>query len=435
MGLALLKFGSPPIMEKYITAPEDIYQFIIFTPWPIVWAYALLGLVTVLGLAVARWRVIPSRPWLAALPLAWLCWQLVSATHTLSSPLTQPTLAHFTACCVCFYLGLFTLSRVPRLIWFWPGLVCGFLLVLAVGWEQHFGGLEETRRQFFLYEYPTMPHVAPEFLKKLESNRIFATLFYPNTLAGALLLLLPVIAGLVAQAREQFTIPARSLLLLLLGVAALGCLYWSGSKGGWLLMLALGCVAVLRLLGGRLRLVVAAVLLLLGTGGFFWKYAGFFERGATSVSARGDYWRAALKTIDASPMLGTGPGTFSLAYEKLKRPEAEMTRLAHNDYLEQGSDSGLPGLLLYTAFIAGALIYGFPSGNTSTAAAGPARAAAERGQGRAAALVGSDFWIWLGVLGWALQCLFEFSLYIPALAWPAFAFMGLLLGRSAPQRN
>ena len=42
------------------------------------------------------------------------------------------------------------------------------------------------------------------------------------------------------------------------------------------------------------------------------------------------------------------------------------------------------------------------------------------------------FAIWLGVLGWSLQGLFEFGLYIPALAWPAFTFLGWLLGSSSP---
>jgi hypothetical protein len=40
--------------------------------------------------------------------------------------------------------------------------------------------------------------------------------------------------------------------------------------------------------------------------------------------------------------------------------------------------------------------------------------------------------IWLGVLGWSLQSLVEFGLYIPALAWPAFAFLGWLLGLRKP---
>jgi hypothetical protein len=40
--------------------------------------------------------------------------------------------------------------------------------------------------------------------------------------------------------------------------------------------------------------------------------------------------------------------------------------------------------------------------------------------------------VWLGVLGWSLQSLVEFGLYIPALAWPAFTFLGWLLGLRKP---
>jgi hypothetical protein len=35
----------------------------------------------------------------------------------------------------------------------------------------------------------------------------------------------------------------------------------------------------------------------------------------------------------------------------------------------------------------------------------------------------------LGVLGWALQSLMEFSLYIPALSWSAFAFLGWMIAK------
>ena len=79
-------------------------------------------------------------------------------------------------------------------------------------------------------------------------------------------------------------------------------------------------------------------------GGFFWRYSAFFQKGATSVGARFDYWQAALQTAKDKPLFGTGPGTFAIAYEKIKRPESEMARLVHNDYLEQASDSGVVGL-------------------------------------------------------------------------------------------
>ena len=114
-------------------------------------------------------------------------------------------------------------------------------------------------------------------------------------------------------------------------------------------------------------------------------------------------------------MLGTGPGTFQIPYGQIKRPEAEMARLVHNDYLEQASDSGLPGFLLYTAFIITALMASLPS-------------ASQPGSPSSFFIRHSPFLIWLGLLGWAAQCLVEFSLQIPALAWPAFALLGYLCG-------
>src|SRR5208282_864394 len=154
---------------------------------------------------------------------------------------------------------------------------------------------------------------------------------------------------------------------------------------------------------------LVAVVLLAGMAGFFWKYSTFFRKGATSVVARFDYWRAAARITAAHPVFGTGPGTFGIAYKQIKPADAEMARLTHNDYLEQASDSGIPAALLYMAFVAGALVWGFPKGGSG--------------------LDSQHFGVWLGVLGWALHSSFEFVLYVPALAWPAFAFLGWLAGR------
>ena len=474
LGLSLLKFGDPPIFENLVSAPEDVYGFLLGFPWPIAWAYRLLALVVVVGLCNARpgrgasWgrasdkvaadgsghilvprKLAPTTSaatpfldfvngpatwWLLALPLAWLIWQMVAGTQSVDGRLTTATVKHFGACVACFYLGCYALGRVTRLWPFWLGLVGGFLLVLAAGWEQHFGGLEETRRYFLTDLYPKMKEIPPEFLKKMSSNRIFSSLFYPNALAGVILLLLPATLAVVWQSRRRLTRSARMFVAALIGIGALGCLYWSGSKGGWLLMLCLGLVALLRVpFGKRLKVGLVAAVLFLGLTGFFWKYAGFFQKGATSVSARFDYWSAALQTARERPLFGTGPGSFAIPYHKIKRPESEMARLVHNDYLEQASDSGLPGFVLYTLFIAGTLICSFPKrGQQGSDPAIPEYERQDQDWLR--------FSVWLGLLGWGLQGFVEFGLYIPALAWPAFALMGWLLAKTSkridkPQRT
>ncbi len=445
-------------MEKWVAPPSNIFEFLVNSPWPLSWAYALLAGVALLSIRVCRLNPRPPL-WLASLPLVWFAWAVLSGMTSVDHGLSHLTLEHLGACVACFYLGLFALSRVDDLWAFFIGLLGGMVLVFAVGFDQHFGGLAESREYFYRQMHLYPQNVPPEFIKKINSTRIYSTLFYPNSLAGAVLLFLPILLVAGVQLRDRLqaytrskgpalaaivgaaiaclylyilnskvgwilailvglamVLPVpRSILPALLALAASACLFWSGSKGGWLLLLLLGLIALLRLpFGKQLKIALVTVILLGGLAGFFLKYAGFFRKGATSVVARFDYWHAAIQTTKSHPFLGTGQGTFAIPYEKIKRPESEMARMVHNDYLEQASDSGVPAMLAYSILIVGGLVWTY---RRTILRADPGEA-------------GLIFAIWLGVLGWSLQCFFEFSLYIPALAWPAFAFLGLLLGRS-----
>ena len=122
LGLALLKFGNPPIMEKYTTTPEDIYQVIFASPWPIGWAYVMIGGLVVAGLFAVRWR--PAAPlWIVGLALAWLGWQILAGSRSVDPALSAPTVRHFAACVICFLLGWFALSSCDRMGCFWTGLL------------------------------------------------------------------------------------------------------------------------------------------------------------------------------------------------------------------------------------------------------------------------------------------------------------------------
>lgn len=406
LGLSLVKFGNAVIMERLIEPPKTILEW-VFNPWTFQVAYSGLILVGLLGLFAARWQQ-PKPVWLVAMPLVWLGWQSIAASQSVDAALSAATLRHFAACVLCFYLGFFVLAqaREPR---FLPGLGIGLAVVLMTGFEQHFGGLEETRRYFFAYLYPQMQNVPPEYLTKIQSNRIWATLFYPNALAGVLLLLLPATLVFILRKVTRLTVEARWFVTGVFGLAGAACLFWSGSKGGWLLMLLLVLLTLLKMdLSARWRICVLSLVVIAGLVGFGLKYANFFRRGATSVSARFDYWQAAIKTTISHPVFGTGPGTFAIPYQQIKRPESEMARLVHNDYLQQASDSGGVGFVSYLIFVLGSVLR---SRNRARPSDDPLR-----------------FAVWLGVVGWSLQGLLEFGLYIPALAWTGFAIFGWLLG-------
>jgi O-antigen ligase len=297
---------------------------------------------------------------------------------------------------------------LERPVSFFAGLIAALALVIAVGFEQHFGGLKASREYFYTYVYPTLPSVPPEYLKKISSERIFSTLFYPNALAGALLMLMPAALTVILKDVTRLTVGAWGFVAAVVGGGGLACLYWSGSKGGWLLMLLLGLIVLLRMnFARRWKLALVGAVLVVGLAGFGLKYAGFFRRGATSVSARFDYWQSAARTALAQPVFGTGPGTFAIPYAKIKRPESEMARLVHNDFLQQASDSGLVGLATFVAFVVGMLVRTRPRPGESWASL--------------------RFAVWLGLLGWWLQGMLEFGLYIPALAWCGFTLTGWLL--------
>jgi O-antigen ligase len=406
LALSLLKLGNPVVMDTKVATPTNGLEWVL-TAWPMVVGQALLGLVILLGIPAARGR--PTVPrWLLLAPVPWLVWQFVAATDSIDAARTTPTLLHFSATVACYYLGLFCLSPIRELRWFWAMLLVGFGLVLLSGWQQHFGGLQATRDYFFTEIYPGLQGEVPAMLlKRMSSDRIFATLFYPNTLAGAVLLLCPVSVGALPSIFRDG--PVRRVALLLMLALSAGCMVWSGSKAGWLLMLGLGLVALLRHRFPRsLKIAVVLTVLVAGMAGFLWKYSGYLKKGAPSAVARADYWEAAITVTRENPLTGTGPGTFGRAYEEIKRPESEMAQLTHNDFLQQATDSGVPGFVLFTGFMAMTLIH---LGRRAWRFPDPIK-----------------FWVWLGVLGVMLQSLVDFGWYIPAISWPVMTLTGWLVG-------
>jgi len=323
------------------------------------------------------------------------------------SALTTRTLIQFFSVMAAFYLGFCAFSGTSDLRWFWRLSLGAFAIVLIVGFYQHFIGLEETRRYFRIYELPKYPNgPPPELLKKLASNRIYSTLFYPNTLAAVILLMTPVFLTKVSAIRA--TPSARMALLAMAGIGAGSCLLWSGSKAGWLIVLGMVVIALTRLRSSiQLRLAIGTAICVLGLAGFLWRYSSYLERGATSASARADYWRAAIQAFAERPIYGYGPGTFMVTYKRLKSPDSEMTRLVHNDYLQQACDSGLPGFLTFFTFVAASLWLLYRRSRSD-----PTR-----------------FAIWLSLLGVSAHGMVEFNLYIPAVAWVQFLFFGWLWGR------
>ena len=408
LGLCVVKFGNPVIFDQTISAPSDLGGFVFF-PWPVAWGYLLLAGVLCWAVRFAR-PVFNSGHWPIAAAGVWFFWQFISHGRSLDPRLSGPTLWHFGSCVLALLLGWWALSRARNLRWFWIPVLIGFTYVLIGGFDQQHGGLESTRREF--YKQDNWQMYPKEFLLKIQSERIFSTLVYPNALAGLILLMLPISLWKTWELTQPWPRVGRGVALGMLAYLGAGCLFWTGSKGGWLVGMVMGLGLILHLgLPRRWKLAIITLSLALGLTVFFVRFSAYFQKGATSVGARLDYWQAALQTAKEHPILGTGPGTFSAAYRKIKPPEAEMAKLTHNDYLEQASDSGLAGFVSFGAFVFGSMVILYrrrPAGDWTY------------------------FILWLGLLGWTLQAFIEFGLYIPAIAWPAFLFIGLLWAKAEP---
>jgi hypothetical protein len=410
--VSILKFGDPVILDNLVQPPENT-QAAVFETWQLKWGYWFMVPLIVAGLAAIRWRTL-SFKWPLVLPLAWLGWQCLSATQSVSPRLTTMTLEHFSACVILFYLGYFALQGVRNPWPLWAALALALCWVMRMGLEQHFGGLEATRRLIYQMKdgvgLPPGTLNNPEYQKRMASSRIFSTFSNPDALAGGIVLLLPVMLVFLWQLTPKVRTPIRWAFVAILGGCGLACLYWSGSKAGWLVALVVAAVA----LGHSAfpmkwkRILICGVLIL-GVAGFGVRYAAFFKKQKNSVSARFTYWHAALQIAATHPVLGTGPGTFSVLYAQIKRPDDEMARLCHNDYLEQACDSGLPGFVVYAAMIVGCLSSAY-------------RRLVGNFQG-----FNPCFTIWLGLLGLCLHSVVEYHLYIPALAWPMFFLIGFVM--------
>jgi O-antigen ligase len=439
LGLAILKFGNPVILDSKITPPSSLSEFWGFA-WPTHWANWIFLPLAIAGamLAVAKRSRWPQTKWLWLLPLLWLGWQFFSATQTVDADLTSATLWQFSGCAASYLLGAFLFGDKRALNFLLVGILAAFTFCLVRAIDQHVFEFPQNRQSLIEGEQANWTNTAPELflemkhenviiqtngvdvanpviLAKFAKGRVSGTLVYPNALAGLVLLLFPVSIILAFNGTKQLRPVIRAVaiaLALFLGGAGF---FWTGSKLGWLIAIAVGGVCAFRLNWSmRLKFAALGLIVVVGLGIFAVRFQNYFAAGATSVGARFDYWRAAVQTTGRNPLLGSGPGTFQRPYAKIKSPEAEMARLAHNDFLEQFSDSGIPGGIFYTAWIFLAL---------ATVARGVWKSGNQ-----------TAFAIFAGLLGWFVQGIGEFGLYVPALAWTAFTLLGCMLSKISEGR-
>jgi O-antigen ligase/tetratricopeptide (TPR) repeat protein len=213
----------------------------------------------------------------------------------------------------------------------------------------------------------------------IPEHRVFATFNNPDFLAGYLLLVLPLSLSLFASSRET---PWR----IILGVCALlqaSCLLLTGSRAGvallpvalaaWLALAALTRSArgMGRLIGAAIALcLVGAVLAsgptasrILGNRTVRAGSRGSVVQAAQVSSAvqghsaefRRYTWQGAWRMVAASPALGSGIGSFEVAYPR--RAVTAFTSHAHNALLQVAAETGIVGVMALIGCVASACAF------------------------------------------------------------------------------
>jgi hypothetical protein len=126
--------------------------------------------------------------------------------------------------------------------------------------------------------------VNPALLARFAKDRVMGTLVYPNALAGIILLLFPVSLVLIFNGAKKLRPLVRAPavgLAVALGVLAF---FWSGSKFGWLIAMAMGALCLFRLRWPvKLKILALVLVAVLGLGIFAIRFHSYFANGATGA--------------------------------------------------------------------------------------------------------------------------------------------------------
>jgi len=221
-----------------------------------------------------------------------------------------------------------------------------FKAVIACAWAVGIYGLIQAI-DLYVYKGVDIFYWTSAFQK-----RIFSTIANPNFLGNYILFSL-----MVVLARFCYTHYKRYILLIII---LLVDIFFTESKGAWM---GLGVSLVIfagvylnffktRLSQHKKIINISALVFFLAIGALV---VHFGAKRMQSVNFRLSTWRSTWDMVQATPLTGTGFGSFQVIYQAYKRPDIfymenlhnAETQHAENFFLEQWATLGLLGLGLF----------------------------------------------------------------------------------------
>ena len=342
----------------------------------------------------------------------------VSALGSVNSALSLNHMYEFMSCVLLYFIitNNVKTGREQRAVIL--ALYLSVTLVCFYGIYQYFWGLDSARRVVSLYhcgEYP------PEFMARLGTEKAFSTFVYPPALAGFLVLVMPLSLSLCLRGHNRIGKTRFTRILCVLTLLILSCLTLTFSKAGWLsallsmILFAYIWFAVIKRV--KKSIVISAlfipivIFVLLIVSGCLPKVtlSGF----AGSFSVRLGYWKAVPSMVKDYFLLGSGPATFGTIYPGYRPLLAHETQMAHNNYLQVLVETGIAGFMAFLWLWARFLRRGLRL---------------IKGSPQKVLILG----YFAGIVGFLIQSLVDFGLYIPGITMTTFLFMGLMETHGSP---
>jgi O-antigen ligase len=284
-------------------------------------------------------------------------------------------------------------------------------------------GTAETAAGYYLSSYPDWLPFGPAEGMQLEFiPRWIGSYDTPNHYASLLVMVMGATLALGSFSKLPWSV---RIILFYLGLMIVVGVMFSGSRGGWLAMLAavLGLV-VMGIRNGTMRwwipvtsglaLILVAAVLFSITPVVQVRLSPALVGGKADTGVPVLVTEDGLRSAQDHPLFGSGPGTsvFVHADHPPGAPESVLNP-RYDDYLNCLDDYGLIGLGIVLFFIVAVSLKFFRPLWVDS-----------RWQDRV--LVATGFAAWLALLA---HSLFDFNLHVPANALLFFALVGLALGR------
>ena len=238
-----------------------------------------------------------------------------------------------------------------------------FLSILSGIYQIHIG-FEATRDIAIQLAESDGRILHPDMISRLNQNRAYAAFTYPNSYAAHLILTMPLLIAFIWK-RSKSIHPAFISRITFSGtffILSIYCLMSTGSRGA-ITAITVSIIFILAIEIKQLKTSLNLDKKIIFSGSLFLSILSiilliivFKQRDLLSVSARMDYYSAAVKLFLEHPVAGIGLGEFFPNYLRIKPPSAEETRLVHNMVLHFLSQCGLFGGVAALIFLLHPLI-------------------------------------------------------------------------------